>query len=902
MVWLGLILGIVIGAVAWGAPGAIVLGFIGWLTGLIIKSNQKGPPAKPVVPATPMRHTETIEERVARLERTVAGLEARLAGGVPDPITEPLEVAAPVPVVESYTAEPPPIRKPAPEAAARVETVVPPTPVEPSKPNPIVEWFTGGNTIARVGLLILFIGLAFLLKYAADHAMFPVEMRVASVAAGGIVLLVLGWRMRESRPAYALGLQGAGVAVLYLTTFAALRLWQLIPAPVAFLVLAAIAVFSAVLAVKQDSLALAVIGAGGGFLAPILASTGGGSHVMLFSYYVLLNLGVAAVAFYKAWRPLNLVGFLFTFFIGLAWGFKYYRPEYFDTVEPFLGAFFLIYLAIAILFARKQAPNLKHYVDGTITFGTPLAAFGLQAAMVRDIEYGLAFSALGLAAVYIGLAWMLKRARKEHLELLSEAFLALGVGFATAAIPLALDARWTSAAWALEGAAILWFAIRQQRKLARAFGILLQLLAGVAFLDSYRRVYDTLPLLDPPFVGALLLSIAGLWSYRLLANAGERVTKFEQGLVPFGFAWGLLWWLFAANHEIGLLAPRTVNLNANVAMVAATALVLGWVGGVRGWREATWTTRLLFPVLAIFAFVSLAGHNHPFAYYGWLAWPFAIAVLYRVLWRMDLSDSPGWSTFLHAGGMLLVGALGAKELHWLAVEYTARHTAWSVASVAIVPAILVLLASSRSSDARWPVADNESAYRVWGTGIIAAAFVAWSIYANVTHDGASDPLPYFPLVNALDLAHIFVGIVLVNALVALRRGDDLPQPGKNAYALAGMMVFLWLNGVLLRTLHHWADVPYTLPGVLSSVLAQAALSVFWSVLALALMVYATSKAKRVLWMIGAVLMGVVVVKLFLIDLSHVAGIARIVSFIAVGVLMLVVGYFSPLPPRKEESA
>ena len=116
-------------------------------------------------------------------------------------------------------------------------------------------------------------------------------------------------------------------------------------------------------------------------------------------------------------------------------------------------------------------------------------------------------------------------------------------------------------------------------------------------------------------------------------------------------------------------------------------------------------------------------------------------------------------------------------------------------------------------------------------------------------------------------------------------------------AIVGVLAFVWLNGVLLRSLHHWADVPYRLEPMMRSVVVQASISVFWTVIALALMVYATRIARRALWMTGAALMGVVVVKLLLIDLGHLSGIERIVSFIGVGVLMLVIGYFSPLPPR-----
>ena len=111
-----------------------------------------------------------------------------------------------------------------------------------------------------------------------------------------------------------------------------------------------------------------------------------------------------------------------------------------------------------------------------------------------------------------------------------------------------------------------------------------------------------------------------------------------------------------------------------------------------------------------------------------------------------------------------------------------------------------------------------------------------------------------------------------------------------------------LTTILLRTVSHWAVVPYNVDAMAKSFVAQASLSIFWALLALAAMVYATRSARRPIWVVGAALMGVVVAKLFLVDLSAVGGIERIVSFIAVGVLMLVIGYFSPVPPRKPEAA
>ena len=109
--------------------------------------------------------------------------------------------------------------------------------------------------------------------------------------------------------------------------------------------------------------------------------------------------------------------------------------------------------------------------------------------------------------------------------------------------------------------------------------------------------------------------------------------------------------------------------------------------------------------------------------------------------------------------------------------------------------------------------------------------------------------------------------------------------------------FVWLNAVLFRSLHHFAGIEYKFDAMFHSVLAQASLSIFWSVLALILVTVATRLHQRVVWFGGAALLGAVVVKLFLVDLAGTGTIARIVSFLSVGVLLLLIGYLAPVPPR-----
>jgi uncharacterized membrane protein len=942
----GLLLGLILGGAAFGFNGAVIMGFLGWFAGLIFGGKKKAAeePAPRIdrLSALEMR-LEALERRLSKLERGAfaagsaqhaeaaeqnavqaeadtlrAEAEQALQGAVAESKVPQPDAGAPFPPPAEREAKPveTPAMAAAGASAARMEadntpaaTTQPPGPAapprkpipppEPAEPNFIVRWFTEGNAIVRVGVVILFVGLAFLVKYAADHEMFPIELRLAAVAAGGVALLFFGWRLREKREGYALTLQGAGIAVLYLTVFGALKQYELLPPGLALFLLVAIALLSAVLAVRQDSMALAIAGSAGGFLAPIIASTGRGSHVMLFSYYAVLNLGILAVAWKKAWRPLNLVGFAFTFVIGLMWGVKYYKPSFFDTTEPFLILFFLMYVIIAILFAHRQAPRVGHYVDGTLIFGVPLVAFGLQHALTKDTEYGLAISSLVLAFFYLGLAKWLHARQRETLRLLVESFLALGVIFGTLAIPLALDARWTSAAWALEGAGIVWIGVRQNRLLARCFGMLLQFIAGGAFLHGLTHEVGPYPILNSVCIGALLLVGGGLLTYRQLSRTDHPVTKPESQMAWFWFAWALLWWVFGGLREIDRFILSGYQVTVALVFFSVTALICSPLWKYRDWTAAQAPVYLLLPVFMLLALMGAVDNQHPFAFYGWFAWPLCLLIHYRNLLRHDTEEPGALMGVIHAGTLLLIAALGAWEIHWLTGEYELRKSAWSVSAVIMAPGFLLALMSSRMMADRWPV-NRYRDYCLEGAGIpIAIALWMWTFYANFTHAGGSAPLPYLPLLNAIDLGHIFVAIVAgLWWLRSTKEKAPLIDPSVLRIAV-GAATFVWLNAILLRTLHHWADIPYRFGSMWRSALVQMSVSIFWTLLSLVLMFTATRKGWRGVWMLGAALMAAVVVKLFVVDVSNVASIQGILSFIGVGVLILVIGYFSPLPPKKE---
>ncbi len=575
---IGLVVGALIGGWIDGREGASVCGLIGFVIGVIVISRrerksrlQPDPIVQDGAGAVVAGGDAMLARRVALLERRLADVEQLLgargaatpaayadiagvrtagdalttsgagsaaaeavlpqgSGAVPASVpgesvageldadgTRPLAGASEFPAVppasNSLSGATPADGVERPEAAA------PPFSLRraPEPPNAVWAWLVGGNTLARVGVLLLFIGVGFLLKYAVEHVHVPISVRLAGVALGGVALLVVGWRLRLARRAYAMVLQGGGVGVLYLTVFAALKLYALVPPLAAFGLLFWISALSSWLAIRQDAISLAALAVLGGFLAPVLTSTDSGNHVMLFSYYALLNAGILGIAWFKAWRSLNLLGFVFTFLVGTFWGVTRYRPENFATTEPFLVLFFLFYVAIAALYAVRQSVEVRNYVDAGLVFGTPLVAAGLQSALVRDIEYGMAYSALAMSAVYLTLGRFLYARHRDDIRLLVESFLALGIVFATLAVPLGLDARWTSAVWALEGAAIVWAGIRQRRAAMRGFGLLLELGAGVAFmlglsLWTPSSAPAAIPVANSAFVGALLVAVAGLFT------------------------------------------------------------------------------------------------------------------------------------------------------------------------------------------------------------------------------------------------------------------------------------------------------------------------------------------------------------------------------------------------------
>ncbi|MCW5582114.1 MAG: DUF2339 domain-containing protein, partial [Luteimonas sp.] len=629
-------------------------------------------------------------------------------------------------------------RRPAPPAAP------PPPNVVDVALRAVKRWFTVGNVPVKVGMLVLLAGIAALLKYGSDQGWFrlPMELRLAGVAAAALAGLVFGWRKRHDKPAFALALQGGAIGVLLLVVFAAFKLHGMIPAGAAFGLSVVLVAGLGVLAVLQDSRTLAVLGLLAGFLAPIWLSTGSGNHVALFSYYAVLNAAIFGIAWVKSWRVLNLLGFVFTWGIGTLWGVLSYSPEKLASTQPFLVLFFAFYLLIPILYARRRPPGRRDLIDGCLLFGTPLVAFSLQAGLLDGERMPLAFCALGLAAVYAALAWLLRR--REGYDVLARAYALLAVGFATLSVPLALSARATASVFALEGAALVWLGLRQRRLLPQLAGFGLQLAASVAFVIGMSTVLppDARAIANPAFMGALLIALAGFasaWWYRADGD----------GRIALGYyLWALAWWCGTLLNEVWSFVDGDTRVDAMLAAAVLTGWLAAEVHRLRPARALAVTTLLALLSAIPMALLQTAVHEQPFGGNGVWAWlAYALLGVRGLLCLRAGDDRAGdWAQF--AWWMVWPSVLSLFAL-WGADE-AGLAAGWAIAAMAL-PWWLLAVVSMRA----WPLlrVPRGEGFDALRTPLQATTFALLSLWWVVTQfaAGAAAPLPWIPVLNPLEL-------------------------------------------------------------------------------------------------------------------------------------------------------
>ncbi len=918
MWFIGLIAGLFIGGISGSGSGALVGGLLGLASGIMygeLRRNRSNP----------------LEGRVDALEKQVRKLSAQLVAlqkaaqqsiveGKPAPVVEPL-----APVVSDKVAEIHPVPKVInPELSKLPADSDFSRPVRPnatrsmSRGQSELEWVSNalaenewlsklfkGNILAKIGVIILFFGIASGLKLVVEMGLFPISVRLMLGALAAIAMSIFGYQraQRSEHRMFGQAMQGGGIAILYLLVYFMLARYQIIGETLAFILFTVIGVTCVLLAARQDARSLAMLGISGAFLSPVLAANSGGSQITLFSYFLLLNLFIISVNWFKGWRELNMSGFIFTLVIGMGWAFRSYQSSDFPVSETFLILFFLLYSATPVLFNLFNAPGRLSWSEGMLLYGTPLAAAALQNHLLLGQSMTLAWNACAVGFYYLLLWWLINRKPNAETVWLEKSLMGIAIGFFTLAIPLAFNAQLTAAFWTLEGFGVLYLGVKQDRFLARLSGSALQVLAGVYFFAHIHELNRAMPVFNDLYVGCLIVVTSAFASALLLHRTAtapastESTVAFAAQLNTAAFArpflyWGMLWWFISGFVEIEHFAPYAYKIPEELGLFVLSFVFLEWLGTRQKWNSMRQPSALLLFVIFFAAFDTHGKYGHALSGIMSLLIPLALLVEYGLLYRHERDAVPAFYELRHALGYWFLLMLAGSELAWIADQLVPGNTLWTWLAwgASAVMGILISLRGLRME--RWPFAKHSALYLDTLQAPVVLLLSLWLAYGNLNFSGGGSVLPYVPVLNPFDLMQL-LAMYAVWKWLRIAQTQLLP-------ALYGI-AFLWVSTEAARLTHHWGGIAFDAPTLIASSMLQASLSLLWTAIAMSLMVYASQQKQRTLWFNGFGLLAIVGVKLMMVDLSNKGTMLWTVSLIGIALLIIAASYFSPAPPKEQEA-
>jgi len=478
---------------------------------------------------------ETLTRRIVVLEGRSDVLAAAAGAAIARARTNAVPIGVPCSpeVMAGRTTAPPvsPAVVAAAEAPKRVESQQPPAASATSTPPSPADWWrtfelrAGTRWITWLGAAALVIAAALFVKLAIDNGWLGPTARLALGGAGGLGLLIAGRRAHraEMRP-LSQGLFGAGLGVLYVSTYVAFGSYGLIARELVFAAMIGVTVTGCVLAIRHDAQPVAVLALLGGLLTPIAVSSGDGSREALFIYLLVLDLGAVAIAMVRRWRALELIALAGTWALFGGWLERYHLRSEWHAELAWLAVFHVMFVVLPFGF------HLRHRIAvGPGRFRTTIAnaviAFGFAAMILDAQRHALGAVALVMAVTYLAIGTVTRRRLagdgRAHFG-----FTALAVVFATSSVPLLLRDHGITLAWSLEAPVLLALGFHYRHYPIRLAGLAVLGLAVLHGAIEHWPVHPDgfTPFANVRFGGALVMPLAaGLFAlvYRALHRKGD---------------------------------------------------------------------------------------------------------------------------------------------------------------------------------------------------------------------------------------------------------------------------------------------------------------------------------------------------------------------------------------------
>jgi len=573
---------------------------------------------------------DKVSDRLSTLERQLAAMEKTLSSGQPPAAAPPKPVVSPAAPVSTPPQSPPPppaptalgSRGPLPETPKPHEFAAhppqpsifaaPPLYASQSKSTSSLDWETviGGRWLNRIGIVALIGATTFFLKYAFDNDWIGPRGRVAiGIVLGAAMLPWSQWLLSRGYSYFSEGIAGLGAAVMYLSFWAGCQYYTLYTRDVGFYAMILVTAGTAAVALGRNSQRIALLSLVGGFLTPLLVSSGKDEQVVLFSYLLMLGLGLLVIELRRNWRALTPVSFVFSIIYFWGWYEKFYQPAKLGRTLIFATLFLLLYAVLPILRAVKSSS--VNEIDFLLVLANPFAYFAALYVMLWPKDrWPLTLLALALSAGHVTVARVIPPPKSGESPLMRFLYAGVALTFATLAIPLRLDGKWITLAFAVEGAVLVWTGFRSALAGLRGAGYLLLAISAVRLL--------AFPLPAPQFLlnerfATYLVLIACLAA--VLYSARERlpsVSSEEHGLLAFLSVATNFFALFALSLELWDYFGRPSGLGIDSGLAQHLALSLLWTAyasaliGFGIQRKAPllrWQALLLFGLVVIKVFI-----------------------------------------------------------------------------------------------------------------------------------------------------------------------------------------------------------------------------------------------------------------------------------------------------------
>lgn len=531
-------------------------------------------------------------------------MDIKKRGVVSNPLPEKPIHSAPIPV-----SAPIPTPAPAPVATA-IQQPAPRVPQESSEE-------TLGRTLGVIGIFAVLFGVAFFLKYAFETGLIGINGRLILGALVGMLGLVFGRMLKAKYENYSYILSGGGIGILFVTTYTAHVLYDVISAPVSYFIFGVITAISIVLSIKDGKMLMAALGISAGFLAPLLVSIEVGSFIPLFTYMLIMNAGVAVISYTYKWPILTYIAFIGTFVSVTSWNYRIEGESLSFLFASFATLYFLIFLASSIFHhvVRKEKSTGGDVAFVTMNVLQYLAVVYPVLSPLFPDGMGIFVAIIGL--LYFAVGYLSFTTHKEDV-LLNTALPMLGVLLLTVAIPLHFDGPAITIAWLVEALALALIDYRINGNRLYKYSMILYFLGlfRLFAFDSYDVVASGfIPVFNMRFFAFAVAIASGLLIAYVIHRAVKESPQETENLQPLPVFLGVvtqLTTLFLFTSEIHYYfsmqaSVATAGLENTVisivwALYAALLTVLGFVYHSKVFRVFGMA---LFIVTAVRIFLSL---------------------------------------------------------------------------------------------------------------------------------------------------------------------------------------------------------------------------------------------------------------------------------------------------------